>query len=280
MNTANPATPHVFAAINAVQTALAKEGITKDRKNQQQSYNFRGIDDVYNALCGLLAEHSLCILPSFTERTLVERESGQGKALFYVTLRGEFTLVSSKDGSSTKVSTYGEAMDSADKATNKAMSAAYKYACLQAFCIPTEGDNDADATTHEPVSRRQAQPQQRQDPLAGANRAVQVPGDWRECVVHFGKNKDVKLGDLPDRTLRWYINEWQPKPYGQANRISDADAVLRQMLDKAGAELAAGKQAVADDHAEAAAAAAKRTTRQPAPAAAPAAAADADEVPF
>jgi hypothetical protein len=39
-------------------------------------------------------------------------------------------------------------MDSGDKATNKAMSAAFKYACLQAFCIPTEGDNDADATTH------------------------------------------------------------------------------------------------------------------------------------
>jgi hypothetical protein len=38
-------------------------------------------------------------------------------------------------------------MDMADKATNKAMSAAYKYACLQAFCIPTEGDNDADAST-------------------------------------------------------------------------------------------------------------------------------------
>jgi hypothetical protein len=39
-------------------------------------------------------------------------------------------------------------MDSADKATNKAMSAAYKYACLQTFCIPTEGDNDADS--HHP----------------------------------------------------------------------------------------------------------------------------------
>jgi hypothetical protein len=44
---------------------------------------------------------------------------------------------------------YGEAMDSGDKATNKAMSAAYKYACMQAFSIPTEGDNDADAHTHE-----------------------------------------------------------------------------------------------------------------------------------
>ena len=40
-------------------------------------------------------------------------------------------------------------MDTADKATNKAMSAAYKYMAMEVFCIPTEGDNDADATTHE-----------------------------------------------------------------------------------------------------------------------------------
>ena len=47
--------------------------------------------------------------------------------------------------------TYGEAMDSADKSTNKAMSAAYKYMCLQVFCIPTEGDNDADGTTPDMI---------------------------------------------------------------------------------------------------------------------------------
>jgi hypothetical protein len=44
-------------------------------------------------------------------------------------------------------------MDSGDKATNKAMSASYKYMAMQLFCIPTEGDNDADATTHEVVAR-------------------------------------------------------------------------------------------------------------------------------
>ena len=40
-------------------------------------------------------------------------------------------------------------MDSGDKSSNKAMSAAYKYACFLAFAIPTEGDNDADSHTHE-----------------------------------------------------------------------------------------------------------------------------------
>ena len=66
------------------------------------------------------------------------------------TVEAEFDFVSACDGSKHTVKTYGEAMDSGDKATNKAMSAAYKYAAFQTFCIPTEGDNDADAQTHEP----------------------------------------------------------------------------------------------------------------------------------
>jgi len=69
--------------------------------------------------------------------------------LFYVVVDAEYDFISAEDGTRHTAKVYGEAMDSADKATNKAMSAAYKYACLQTFCIPTEGDNDADGTTHE-----------------------------------------------------------------------------------------------------------------------------------
>ena len=70
-----------------------------------------------------------------------------------MTVKCEFDFVAAEDGASHCVTVYGEAMDSGDKAKNKAMSAAMKYACLQTFCVPTEGDNDADATTHEVVSK-------------------------------------------------------------------------------------------------------------------------------
>lgn len=140
----------VYKAINAVQAALASQGIAKNRTNTQgASFKFRGIDDVYNAVSPLLAEHGLCILPRMISRTCEERLSNAGKALFYVTVEAEFDFVSAEDGSSHTCRTFGEAMDSGDKATNKAMSAAYKYAAFQAFAIPTEGDNDADAHTHE-----------------------------------------------------------------------------------------------------------------------------------
>jgi hypothetical protein len=83
---------------------------------------------------------------------VTERTTKSGSALFYVVVGVDFDLVSAVDGSRHTVHVIGEAMDSADKATNKAMSAAYKYMAMQVFCIPTEGDNDADATTHTDVT--------------------------------------------------------------------------------------------------------------------------------
>jgi hypothetical protein len=140
---------NVYKAINAVQTDLCKHGIGKDSENTFDNYKFRGIDAVYNALAPLLAKHGLCVLPRMLTRTCEERQSQKGGALFYVTVEAEFDFVAAEDGSKHTVRTFGEAMDRGDKATNKAMSAAYKYAAFQAFAIPTEGDNDADATTHE-----------------------------------------------------------------------------------------------------------------------------------
>lgn len=142
----------VYQAINKIQAELSKVGITKDRKNAQQGYNFRGIDDVFNTLSPLLAEHGLCILPRILSRECVERTTAKGSIMLTVTVEAEFDFVCAEDGSKHIVKTFGEAMDMADKATNKAMSAAYKYACLQAFAIPTEGDNDSDAQTYEPIN--------------------------------------------------------------------------------------------------------------------------------
>ena len=143
----------VYQAINQVQSDLAKQGIAKDRTNQQgNTYKFRGIDDVYNAISPLLAKHGLCILPRMISRQCLERQTAKGSAIFYVTVEAEFDFVSAEDGSKHTVRTFGEAMDMSDKATNKAMSAAYKYAAFQAFAIPTEGDNDTESQTLEIIS--------------------------------------------------------------------------------------------------------------------------------
>ena len=145
----------VYQAINSVQAELCKIGIAKDSRNTQgQGYNFRGIDAVYNVLSSIMAQNGLVIVPRMLARTCEERVSKSGGALFYVTVEAEFDLISAEDGSKHTARTFGEAMDSGDKATNKAMSAAYKYMAFQTFAIPTSGDNDADSSTHEVVRKK------------------------------------------------------------------------------------------------------------------------------
>lgn len=151
--------PKVYSAISAVMAHMAKEGISKDRKNAQQGYNFRGIDDMYNALASVLAENKLMMLPFVQDMKREERQTKQGGVLNYTILTVDFKIVCAEDGSHDTIRMVGEAMDSVDKSSNKAQSAALKYAAMQVFMIPTEGDNDADATTHE-VAPQTISPQQ------------------------------------------------------------------------------------------------------------------------
>ena len=60
----------VYKAISAVAKDMSEVGISKDKRNQQQGFQFRGIDDVYNALSPALVKHGLVILPRIIERTV------------------------------------------------------------------------------------------------------------------------------------------------------------------------------------------------------------------
>lgn len=203
----------VYTAINAVQAELCKEGITKDRKNQMQGFMFRGIDDVYNAISPIMAKYGLCILPRYIKREITERMSKKGDALFYVCVEGEFDFVCAEDGSKHTIRTFGEAMDIGDKATNKAMSAAYKYAAFQAFAIPTEGDNDADASTPPPISPKNEKSTRSLDVLKDMLKSVEL-STWSEFV----KNAANFKAQLTDSDLKKYESEAK-KRYGELKAL-------------------------------------------------------------
>ena len=92
-------TKNVYQLIASVAAEVAQEGISKSRKNQQQGYQFRGIDDVYNALAPILAKHGLVILPRCISRSVAERQARGGGVLFSVVVEAEFDFVSSFDWS-------------------------------------------------------------------------------------------------------------------------------------------------------------------------------------
>lgn len=134
----------------AMSKAMCKIGaIGKNSRNQQQNFMYRGIDAIYNALQPVLIECGIFVVPEVLEQTREERTTSRGGNLIYSILKVKYTFYAD-DGSSVSATVIGEGMDSGDKASNKAMSVAFKYACFEVFCIPTEELRDPDAETPEP----------------------------------------------------------------------------------------------------------------------------------
>lgn len=138
----------VYLKIAAISAALSRSGIAKSHENREQRFFFRSVDDVYNSLAPLLVEQGLLILPRALSRTSSQHATKNGGTAFCAVVEVEYDIVSAEDGTMHTIRSFGEAMDSADKATGKAMSSAYKSAIIQAFCIPTSG-SDPDAESHE-----------------------------------------------------------------------------------------------------------------------------------
>lgn len=142
----------IFKAIQSISQEIA--AVPKDKKNEMQRYNFRGIDDIYLAIHDLLAKYGVFSVPEVIAERSEERKSKNDTALIYriLTIRYTFYAV---DGSSFSAVVVGEGMDSGDKASNKAMAVAHKYALLQIFSIPTSEAKDPENDSHEIKPKQQ-----------------------------------------------------------------------------------------------------------------------------
>jgi hypothetical protein len=197
---------------NAIISVMDEIGaISKSRKNAQQGYMFRGIDDVLTALQPCLIKHGLVIKPKVEDLAITEHQSKSGGTLFRVIAKVEYTMISVKDGSSLTTTFYGEAMDSGDKATNKAMSTAYKYFCFQQFCIPTDEQKDTENETHEVKPSGHSQPSQPVTPNANDD-----DREWLNLTTKTGaptqKGETAKKfiatgGSLADILKKYKVNK-------------------------------------------------------------------------
>ena len=146
----------VYSKVADIMSEL--KAIGKNQRNQLQGYNFRGIDDFYNAINPLLSKYGVLTIPTvlsdsheFTETT---NSKGKLVTVAHAFLEVKYTIVCAEDGSSFDAVVIGEGMDYSDKATNKAFSAAHKYLFIQLFVTPTEDTVDADMESPE-MGKRQ-----------------------------------------------------------------------------------------------------------------------------
>ena len=137
----------VIPAMTQVQHAIHAVGVGKLRKNVEQRFNFRGIDDALMAFAPLLDSAGLIVVPSYANLSVTTRQTKSGGTTYNASVEGTFTFVSGADGSSLTVGPFfGEANDGQDKGISKATSIAYRNALFLTFCVPHEpaigGDPD------------------------------------------------------------------------------------------------------------------------------------------
>lgn len=143
--------PMIYRKMSDVMREIGAIG--KDQKNQAQGFKFRGIDQFVNALYPALTRNGVFMAPRALrhdqEIKEVVRSNGKPGVDKHVSIMMEYTFYA-EDGSSVTVGPVpAEGLDSGDKATNKALSAALKYALIQTFSIPTEDMAEADLDSPE-----------------------------------------------------------------------------------------------------------------------------------
>ena len=139
------------------------KAIGKEKRNQEQKFQYRGIDDMYNELHELFAKHEVTVMPQIVEQERRTEQTKSGSNLYFTIVTVEYHFIAT-DGSETFARVRGEGADMADKSSGKAQSNAMKYALMECFLIPTEDLDDADASSPEPTVMKPQQGQAQQPP--------------------------------------------------------------------------------------------------------------------
>lgn len=242
----------IYQAIVNVMGEIGAIG--KDRKNQQQGFMYRGVEDVMNAIQPIMHKHGIFVVPEVIAQTREERQTKNGSNLIYSILTVKHHFIST-DGSEVVSVTIGEGMDSADKASNKAMSVAFKYACFEVFCIPTSDMNDPDSTTppnSTPKNEREVGKVEKgaqNKPSNGQKTNVKIKGfqplTKAEMVEVYGVKNVMEMLAWLEKQCGVKYDEWDEEITSEARAVletlkkkRETDArKMREGLQQAGSEV-------------------------------------------
>lgn len=206
----------IFKKIPLIMAEIGAIG--KDRKNEKQHYSFRGVDDVYNSIHNSLTKHKVFTVPTILSAEHEERKAKSGGALIYRIYTIRYRFYAAEDGSYFDAIVIGEGMDSGDKAGNKAMSVAHKYAMLQVFCVPTEDPKDPENDSHEVGKKKKAEPKKAQKP-----EDIDIAGDSEDeetetkNIISFVK-AELKKQTIDYKNFKKYLS-WQQKEFDPPTHI-------------------------------------------------------------
>lgn len=191
----------IIKKLSAVMEAVG--AVSKDGRNQAQGFNFRGIDAVVNAVSPALRKEGVVVVPRLVDKTYDIVTTAKGAQMSHIQVVVEYSFYA-PDGSTISATTAGEAFDSGDKATAKAMSVAFRTALLQALCLPTdEIDPDAESYERSPKQnnavKAQAKPASNKPALSAAHQKWIIETVEKK---HQGEDVVVFVGDVIGRTIK------------------------------------------------------------------------------
>lgn len=209
---------NIYQAISGVMNDIGAVG--KDSKNIQQGFMYRGIDAVMNALSPAMVQHKMFVVPECLDHSREERETKTGGHLIYSIVKVRYTFFA-EDGTFVQATTIGEGMDSGDKATNKAMAIAFKYACFQAFCIPTKEMVDPDGESHEVKEIKD-------DPFQPTNMNTGISEKQVKRLYAIAGKAGINVGDV----LKVIVNDYKKTSIESLTR-DEYEAVCTRLEAKA-----------------------------------------------
>lgn len=214
-------TPTVDQAMIAVMREIGPVG--KNSRNQSQGYDFRAHEDIVAAARGPMATHGLRMLPRVVQHNHFTR--GQ---MNVAVIEVEYTFRGPAGDEMPPILVIGEGADPADKASSKAMTAAEKYAFLQAFKITgaDDGDRDHPAGVRSPLDRYIEQikaVQYNAEALRGLAKSAAAEG----VADHRMPNSEQTLRQMIDDRVQFLLAEKKDKEERRARERKALGAQMR-----------------------------------------------------
>jgi hypothetical protein len=210
------------AELVPVQQAWARvmadvQSISKadQRSDTGGRYNFRGVDRVVNAVGPALRRHGVLVLPTrIIEIEYRESRTTNNKVMQDIAVRVQWTVIGPKGDQLPPMESAGQATDTSDKGTAKAVSVAQRVLFLTALHIPTQ-DPDVDRG-HE-----------------RGERPGPKPADYRDEIT----DPRTSLGRL--RQIRTELRQHNLGGVAVTNEVGDEEPLLA-MCERIGKERAGG----------------------------------------
>jgi hypothetical protein len=238
---------HVYAAVTAVMQEV--QGIAKSGRltGPGMNYTYRKADDVVDDLGAAFRRHQL-----FLQSRVMRSEDRQTTTM--TEIKGstktttwnrrmvvmQYRITSLVDGSYLTVESTGEGLDNSDKASNKAMTSAIKYALTQGFMISTSDMNDPDderpaieTDAARLVRERRAQEQTARQAPAAAPAPADAPVDDRPAEAPAAPTGQEAAKANAEREATRALTE-AAKQAVQADERGDAPVFEPEQLERAG----------------------------------------------